>query len=102
MGHASFCCNLILKSLSRASVRSDCSDFVRDGGPGNKSFLSLEIFTFAYRFNSERPVSLHEMLNPLSEEDDSVAPRADVELGGRTRNSPSFPPTFNHLSGIRY
>ena len=37
---------------------------------------------FHRRFNNEQPISLHELLYPLSQGYDSVAFRADVELGG--------------------
>ena len=42
----------------------------------------LERDEFHSRFNNEQPISLHEMLYPLSQGYDSVALRADVELGG--------------------
>jgi tyrosyl-tRNA synthetase len=42
----------------------------------------LEREEFHRRFNSEQPISLHELLYPLSQGYDSVALRADVELGG--------------------
>jgi tyrosyl-tRNA synthetase len=42
----------------------------------------LEREEFHRRFNSEQPISLHEMLYPLAQGYDSVALRADVELGG--------------------
>jgi tyrosyl-tRNA synthetase len=42
----------------------------------------LEREEFHRRFNNEEPISLHEMLYPLSQGYDSVALRADVELGG--------------------
>src|ERR1700753_3753709 len=42
----------------------------------------LEREEFHKRFNSEQPISLHELLYPLSQGYDSVALRADVELGG--------------------
>jgi len=42
----------------------------------------LEREDFHRRFNNEQPISLHEMLYPLSQGYDSVALRADVELGG--------------------
>ena len=42
----------------------------------------LEREEFHRRFNNEQPISLHEMLYPLSQGYDSVALRADVELGG--------------------
>src|ERR1700754_2899479 len=42
----------------------------------------LEREEFHRRFNNEQPISLHEMLYPLAQGYDSVALRADVELGG--------------------
>jgi tyrosyl-tRNA synthetase len=42
----------------------------------------LEREDFHRRFDNEQPISLHEMLYPLSQGYDSVALRADVELGG--------------------
>jgi tyrosyl-tRNA synthetase len=42
----------------------------------------LERDDFAKRLSEERPVALHELLYPLTQAYDSVALRADVELGG--------------------
>jgi len=42
----------------------------------------LERDDFAKRFAEQRPISLHEFLYPLMQGYDSVAMRADVELGG--------------------
>ena len=42
----------------------------------------LERDEFHRRFKEEKPISLHEMLYPLAQGYDSVAMRADVELGG--------------------
>ena len=42
----------------------------------------LEREEFHKRFQEEKPISLHEMLYPLSQGYDSVALHADVELGG--------------------
>src|ERR1700761_7696051 len=42
----------------------------------------LEREEFHRRFNNEQPISLHELLYPLSQGYDSVALRSDVELGG--------------------
>jgi tyrosyl-tRNA synthetase len=47
---------------------------------------------FAARYASGRPISLHEFLYPLAQAYDSVALRADVELGGTDQ-------TFNLLLG---
>ncbi|MGQ9819082.1 MAG: tyrosine--tRNA ligase [Candidatus Kapaibacteriales bacterium] len=42
----------------------------------------LERDDFLNRFNNEQPISLHEFLYPLAQAMDSVAIKADVELGG--------------------
>jgi tyrosyl-tRNA synthetase len=42
----------------------------------------LERDDFAKRFAQERPIALHELLYPLMQGYDSVAMKADVELGG--------------------
>ncbi|HEX6770601.1 MAG TPA: tyrosine--tRNA ligase, partial [Acidobacteriaceae bacterium] len=42
----------------------------------------LEREDFHKRFQEEKPISLHEMLYPLAQGYDSVALKADVELGG--------------------
>ncbi|HZD46432.1 MAG TPA: tyrosine--tRNA ligase, partial [Acidobacteriaceae bacterium] len=42
----------------------------------------LEREEFHKRFQEEKPIALHEMLYPLSQGYDSVALKADVELGG--------------------
>jgi tyrosyl-tRNA synthetase len=42
----------------------------------------LERDDFHKRFQEEKPISLHEMLYPLAQGYDSVALKADVELGG--------------------
>ena len=47
---------------------------------------------FAARYESGRPISLHELLYPVAQAYDSVALRADVELGGTDQ-------TFNLLVG---
>jgi len=47
---------------------------------------------FAARYESERPIHLHEFLYPLFQAQDSVALRADVEMGGTDQ-------TFNLLVG---
>jgi tyrosyl-tRNA synthetase len=52
----------------------------------------LEREEFHRRFNNEQPISLHELLYPLSQGYDSVALRADVELGGTDQK-------FNLLRG---
>ncbi|HKP71629.1 MAG TPA: tyrosine--tRNA ligase [Pyrinomonadaceae bacterium] len=52
----------------------------------------LERDDFAKRLAEERPISLHELLYPLVQAYDSVALRADVELGGTDQK-------FNLLMG---
>ena len=52
----------------------------------------LERAEFHARFQNEQPISLHEMLYPLAQGYDSVALRADVELGGTDQK-------FNLLAG---
>jgi tyrosyl-tRNA synthetase len=52
----------------------------------------LEREEFHKRFTNEQPISLHEMLYPLTQAYDSVALRADVELGGTDQK-------FNLLRG---
>ena len=47
---------------------------------------------FATRFSQGQPISLHELLYPLAQAYDSVAIRADVEMGGQDQ-------TFNNLAG---
>ena len=50
----------------------------------------LERDEFQKRFKEERPISIHEFLYPLAQAYDSVAIRADLELGGTDQ-------TFNFL-----
>jgi tyrosyl-tRNA synthetase len=52
----------------------------------------LEREEFHKRFQEEKPISLHEMLYPLSQGYDSVALECDVELGGTDQK-------FNLLTG---
>ncbi len=47
---------------------------------------------FANRFRDGLPISLHELLYPLAQAYDSVAIRADIEMGGQDQ-------TFNNLAG---
>ncbi|MGH7263968.1 MAG: tyrosine--tRNA ligase [Candidatus Rokuibacteriota bacterium] len=47
---------------------------------------------FAQRYDAERPIHLHEFLYPLFQAQDSVALRADIEMGGTDQ-------TFNLLVG---
>ncbi|MBC7339966.1 MAG: tyrosine--tRNA ligase [Firmicutes bacterium] len=50
----------------------------------------LERDEFAARYREGRPISIHEFLYPLAQAYDSIATRADVELGGTDQ-------TFNFL-----
>jgi tyrosyl-tRNA synthetase len=52
----------------------------------------LERDDFAKRYSQEKPISLHELLYPLTQAYDSVALEADVELGGTDQK-------FNLLMG---
>ncbi|MFA0765952.1 MAG: hypothetical protein BDTLLHRC_000905 [Candidatus Fervidibacter sp.] len=52
----------------------------------------LERDDFAQRFQNEQPIALHEFLYPLMQAYDSVAVRADVEMGGLDQK-------FNILTG---
>ncbi len=52
----------------------------------------LERDEFHNRFQNEQPISLHELLYPLAQGYDSVALKADVELGGTDQK-------FNLLAG---
>jgi tyrosyl-tRNA synthetase len=52
----------------------------------------LEREEFHKRFQSEQPIALHELLYPLAQGYDSVALKADVELGGTDQK-------FNLLAG---
>ncbi len=47
----------------------------------------LERDDFERRYKSGEPISIHELLYPLAQAMDSVAIKADVELGEQTRNS---------------
>lgn len=52
----------------------------------------LERDDFSKRFKSEQPIAIHEFLYPLAQGYDSIALKADVELGGTDQ-------TFNLLMG---
>jgi tyrosyl-tRNA synthetase len=52
----------------------------------------LERDEFHRRFHEEKPISMHELLYPLSQAYDSVALRCDVELGGTDQK-------FNLIAG---
>jgi tyrosyl-tRNA synthetase len=47
----------------------------------------LERDDFSKRFGQEKPIALHELLYPLMQGYDSVAMKADVELGGTDQKS---------------
>ncbi len=52
----------------------------------------LERDDFAKRYSGEQPIGVHELLYPLCQGQDSVAIRADIELGGTDQK-------FNNLVG---
>ncbi len=66
-------------------------DFIRLAAHFTLSQM-LERDEFHTRFQEEKPISLHELLYPLAQAYDSVALRADVELGGTDQK-------FNLLAG---
>jgi tyrosyl-tRNA synthetase len=66
-------------------------DIIRLAGKFTVSQM-LEREDFHARFEKEQPISLHEMLYPLAQGYDSVALKADVELGGTDQK-------FNLLAG---
>lgn len=53
---------------------------------------TMEREDFAKRWNSHQPIHLHELLYPLLQGQDSVAIRADIEMGGTDQK-------FNNLKG---
>src|SRR5436305_4115401 len=57
------------------------ADFVRLAAKVTVSQM-LEREDFHKRFQEERPIAMHELLYPLVQGYDSVALKADVELGG--------------------
>jgi tyrosyl-tRNA synthetase len=59
----------------------DAYDFVRLAAHTTVKQI-LERDDFQKRMNEERPIALHELLYPLTQAYDSVALKADVELGG--------------------
>jgi tyrosyl-tRNA synthetase len=67
------------------------SDVIRMAGQVTVARL-LSREDFAQRYEAERPIHLHEFLYPLFQAQDSVALRADVEMGGTDQ-------TFNLLVG---
>jgi len=66
-------------------------DFVRLAARATVSQM-LERDDFHQRFQDEKPIALHELLYPLAQGYDSVALKADVELGGTDQK-------FNLLMG---
>lgn len=65
----------------------------------------LERAEFHKRFQEEKPIAMHEMLYPLSQAYDSVALKADVELGGTDQKfnllmGRQLQPTYNQPSQI--
>jgi len=46
----------------------------------------LERDDFHKRFHSNQPISIHEFMYPLMQGYDSVAMKADIELGGTDQN----------------
>jgi tyrosyl-tRNA synthetase len=69
------------------------ADMIRLAAKATVSQL-LEREDFHARFQSEEPISLHELLYPLAQGQDSVALECDVELGGTDQK-------FNLLMGRR-
>src|SRR6266568_2438721 len=67
------------------------ADFVRLAAKVTVSQM-LEREDFHKRFQEERPIAMHELLYPLAQGYDSVALKADVELGGTDQK-------FNLLMG---
>src|SRR2546427_3112135 len=67
------------------------SDFVRLAAKVTVSQM-LEREDFHKRFQDEKPIAIHELLYPLAQGYDSVALKADVELGGTDQK-------FNLLMG---
>lgn len=78
-----------LLDVERAEIRFN-SEWMRDLSPGDFVRLCskytvarmMERDDFSKRYREETPISIHELLYPLVQAYDSVALRADVELGG--------------------
>jgi tyrosyl-tRNA synthetase len=75
--------------VSKAEIRRNGEWFSKFTFPETMSLVSqttvariLERDDFDKRFKATEPISLHELLYPLMQAYDSVAIRADVELGG--------------------
>ncbi len=71
--------------------RMSAADMIRLAGAHTVARM-LERDDFSKRYRSEQPIAIHEFLYPLVQGYDSVALRADVELGGTDQ-------TFNLLMG---
>jgi len=71
--------------------RMSAADMIRLAGTHTVARM-LERDDFSKRYRSEQPIAIHEFLYPLVQGYDSVALRADVELGGTDQ-------TFNLLMG---
>lgn len=67
------------------------ADFIRLAGHATVARM-LERDDFEKRFHEQRPISIHEFLYPLCQGYDSVALKADVEMGGTDQK-------FNLLMG---
>lgn len=61
--------------------RMDAADFIRLASRHTVARM-LERDDFEKRFHEQRPISIHEFLYPLCQGYDSVALKADVEMGG--------------------
>jgi tyrosyl-tRNA synthetase len=80
---------VVFNSAWLASLRAE--DVVRMSAQVTVARL-LSREDFAARYDTQRPIHLHEFLYPLFQAQDSVALRADVEMGGTDQ-------TFNLLVG---
>jgi tyrosyl-tRNA synthetase len=80
---------VVFNSAWLAPLRAE--DVIRMAGQVTVARL-LSREDFAARYEEERPIHLHEFLYPLFQAQDSVALRADVEMGGTDQ-------TFNLLVG---
>ncbi|HYM19948.1 MAG TPA: tyrosine--tRNA ligase [Candidatus Kapabacteria bacterium] len=73
--------NLVIHYNNSWLGKMNFSDVVKLAGTFTVSQM-LEREDFHKRFNDELPISLHEFLYPLAQGMDSVAIKADIELGG--------------------
>ena len=71
----------VLDFNSRWFSKFTAEDFVRLAAKYTVSQM-LEREDFHKRFDQEKPIAIHELLYPLAQAYDSVALKADVELGG--------------------